>query len=172
MNKFCPNCGAEVPSGGDICLKCGHMINKNQNNNNKSNTNIFGIVAFVLSIIAFLTSFIIIGVFLGIISFILSIVGLVSSKKLNNGKGLSIAALIISIITILIGIVYTIIIGFFIVDNGSAIKEEIQRQTCKTYGSEYSLTNGSDVSGSNDYDDWYCCPNNKTKSIRNCIEID
>ncbi len=29
MAKFCSNCGAELKSGADICLKCGKIVNEN-----------------------------------------------------------------------------------------------------------------------------------------------
>ncbi len=36
--KFCPNCGAEINEGADICLKCGKKIT-DTNSNNGSNPN-------------------------------------------------------------------------------------------------------------------------------------
>ncbi len=167
MSKFCTNCGNEIPEGGDICLKCGKMLNGNKGNNNGNNVNVMGIVSFVLSIIGFFTSFIIIGIVFGIIGLILSIVALVSSKKNNTGKGFAIAGLIISVIAIIISTIYIIIVGVFISDNSSAIKDEVNKGLC---GSNYTLTNGSNVSGSNEYDEWFCCPKGKTKNTRNCIE--
>ena len=32
MAKYCSNCGSELKEGADICLKCGKIVN-NQNNN-------------------------------------------------------------------------------------------------------------------------------------------
>ncbi len=171
MSKFCTNCGNEISEGGDICLKCGKMLNGGKNNNNNNTTNVMGIVSFVLSIIGFITSFIVIGVVFGIIGFILSIVALVSSKKNNTGKGFAIAGLIISIIAIIISVIYIIIIGLIISDNSTAIKGKIDKGICGSYGSNYSLTNGSNVSGSYEYDEWFCCPSGKTKNTRNCIEF-
>ena len=43
MNRFCPNCGNEIPEGTNFCSKCGNNINGNQNEtviiNNNYNTN-------------------------------------------------------------------------------------------------------------------------------------
>ena len=43
MNRFCPNCGNEIPDGTNFCSKCGNNINGNQNEtviiNNNYNTN-------------------------------------------------------------------------------------------------------------------------------------
>ena len=33
MAKFCPNCGAEIKEGADICLKCGKQVKKDGNEN-------------------------------------------------------------------------------------------------------------------------------------------
>ncbi len=33
MAKFCPNCGAELNEGADVCLKCGKRVTKENNNN-------------------------------------------------------------------------------------------------------------------------------------------
>ena len=32
MAKYCYNCGNELKSGADICLKCGKIVNENVNN--------------------------------------------------------------------------------------------------------------------------------------------
>lgn len=39
MAKFCRNCGNEVNENADICLKCGVLINKKNNDNISSNVN-------------------------------------------------------------------------------------------------------------------------------------
>jgi TM2 domain-containing membrane protein YozV len=31
MARFCPNCGAELNSGADVCLKCGKNVTRNSN---------------------------------------------------------------------------------------------------------------------------------------------
>ena len=33
MAKYCSNCGTELKSGADICLKCGKIVNNNYNSN-------------------------------------------------------------------------------------------------------------------------------------------
>lgn len=167
MNKFCTNCGNEIPEGGEICLKCGKILNKKSNNNNDNKTNVMSIIAFIISIVGFITSFIVIGIFFGIIGLILSIISLVTAKKNNTGKGFSIAGLIISIVAIIISSIYIFVIGVLVAENSIDIKNEINKETC---GSGYSLTNGKNVMGSYEYDEWYCCPTGKTKNTRNCRE--
>ena len=34
MAKFCSNCGNKLNENADICLKCGVLIDKKDNNNN------------------------------------------------------------------------------------------------------------------------------------------
>lgn len=169
--KFCPNCGKELNDGADICLKCGHMINNQNNTNTTSKTNVIGIVGFVVSIIAFFTSFFFVGIIFAIASLILSIIGITSSKKLNNGKGLSIAGLIISIISIVISILMIIAVGAYAITSDE-FKEELSKEACQRYGTNYKITNGKNVNGSYDYDEWYCCKEGTAKTKRNCYEID
>jgi predicted nucleic acid-binding Zn ribbon protein len=35
MAKFCSNCGAPLEDGQEVCLKCGHITNKNFGDNLK-----------------------------------------------------------------------------------------------------------------------------------------
>ena len=75
-------------------------------NNNKQN-NTIAIVGFILSF------------FIAIPALICSIIGLKKSKELNNGKGFSIAGIIISSIKIVLGILVTVILilAYYIGDN-------------------------------------------------------
>lgn len=34
MAKFCPNCGAELNEGADVCLKCGKKVSNSINDSN------------------------------------------------------------------------------------------------------------------------------------------
>ena len=76
-----------------------------ENNNKQSNT---------IAIVGFILSF-----FISIAGLICSIIGLKKSKELNNGKGFSIAGIIISSIEILFGLVVTIllIVAYYYGDN-------------------------------------------------------
>ena len=77
--------------------------NFNNNMNNNKQTNIYAILGIIFSF------------FFSIAGLILSIIGLKKSKELNNGKGLSIAGIVISSIRMIFTIimVFIIFIGFF-----------------------------------------------------------
>lgn len=168
MSKFCANCGSKIDEEADICLKCGHMVKKQKTSGNLK-TNIYGIIGFVVSIMALLTSFVFIGGLFGIVSLVLSILGLNYAKKLKEGKGLSIAGLIISIISIVIVVVYFGIIVFIVLMED--LNNTIDNHTCSRHGSSYEVVNGYNVKGSYEYDEWYCCPTGRQKNTRNCIEL-
>lgn len=96
----------------------------NKKNNNSSQT--IGIVALVLSILAFFTSFMIVPGFLfGIIAIILSIV--VFSKK--EKKGFALASLIVSIIAIIGSIIWLLIYIFL----GSLDSEKVENSGIFNY---------------------------------------
>lgn len=121
MAKFCISCGSELPEGAVACPNCGApqnvgeqaqqpqqqpqvVVNNVQQPQGKSNG--IGIAGFVVSLV----SLILCCGSASVISLILSIVGAVKAKDYNgNGKGLSIAGIIISIIGII-----TFIFIFFI----------------------------------------------------------
>lgn len=106
MAKFCPNCGSEVKEG-KFCSNCGTTMDNEQNSttvanttsNNQNNSNGMAVAGFTISLVSFLLCC---GCF-NWLSLIFSIVGLVQSKEKNgNGKGLAIAGIIISSITIIV----------------------------------------------------------------------
>lgn len=134
MAKFCSNCGNEILENDRFCTNCGTTINSemandnqiqdngvivNNNPNNFNNinnvakyTNSFGIAGFVISLVSM------VGCCGGLswLSLIFSIIGLTNAKKNNGeGKGLSIAGIIISAIMIVVFILYCILIGIAIV---------------------------------------------------------
>ena len=96
--KYCWKCGAELMDEAVVCPKCGCAVaelKQSENQGEKKNT--VAIVGFILSFL-----FAIPGLVLGII-------GLVQSKKLNGeGKGFSIAAIVISAVSFVIEIVVCI----------------------------------------------------------------
>ena len=111
MSKYCSNCGREITEGSYFCDGCGTPVEevneKVVTNIPKYNyevinkTNGWAIAGFVTS----LCNIILCGL-AAPISLTLSIVGIVFSKKYNgDGKGLSIAGIIISAIFVLLLII-------------------------------------------------------------------
>ena len=98
MARYCYNCGNDIYEGDNYCTNCNAKLNQTptkpsiQFNQNIQGTNIQAIIGLVLSIVGF--------AFLGLI---FSIIGLSNANKLNqNGKGLAIAGIIISILRIIL----------------------------------------------------------------------
>lgn len=94
-DKFCPKCGAEVPPPKEMVLS---------------------IIAIVLAVLGFFLSFLWgIGFFPGLAALI---IGIIAGKREPRGKvlariaiGLSIAAMVISIIAIMVGVIFIAIEG-------------------------------------------------------------
>ena len=133
MANFCSNCGKEILNDDKFCMNCGKSINEKenqiqieqsknnetitqiqqpdnnvvtQNNNQTKYTNGFGIAGFVISLVSLL---ICCGSF-SWLSLIFSIIGLVNANKNNGeGKGLSIAGIIISAIVVVLVIAFIVL---------------------------------------------------------------
>ena len=115
MSKFCTNCGTRLEENVKFCTSCGKPVEEGGqaqsynsqvvvNNGTSQPTNGIAIAGFVVSLVSLgccgLCS---------IVGLILSIIGLVKAKDYNgNSKGLAIAGIIISAISILLLIVYII----------------------------------------------------------------
>jgi len=107
MSKFCTNCGNELDSNADVCVKCGAFVKKNNNNNNAvestdKNANI-GLGFGFGSILAWI---------IPLIGYPITICGIVySSKGLKSetSKGKAIAGLILSIIFLVATIINSIL---------------------------------------------------------------
>ena len=114
MAKFCPNCGSEIKEG-KFCSNCGTTINEenpttNVTINNQNNNNGMAIAGFTVSLVSTLLCC---GIF-NWLGLIFSIVGLVQSKDKNGeGKGLAIAGIVISCITVIIFILL-VMTGIFV----------------------------------------------------------
>ena len=95
------------------CKNCGNYIEPSPTKNivlNQPRVSSLGISALVLSIIGFLTGWIGIGIFFDIIAIILAIISLSLSRIRKYRNGLSIAALIVSVISIVLTL---FIYGYF-----------------------------------------------------------
>lgn len=93
--KYCTHCGAEMHDEAVVCIKCGcaaQPVNTAANVSNNKND-----VAVAAIIFAFLFP---------LLGFILGCVGLGKSGKLNGeGQGISVAAILISLINITLSLV-------------------------------------------------------------------
>ena len=106
--KFCPECGAplvETPVE-EISVAETPVTDVSQEIKPKKKANGFGIPAFVLSIISFITMAIdgLTTVIITLLALALSVLGLVLSNKMNMKKGLAIAALVVASVGLLVGI--------------------------------------------------------------------
>lgn len=124
MAKFCTKCGNEL-NDSNFCEKCGAK-NEDVNTNNASTVQInqtivtkpksngFATAGFIISLVSLLccgsTS---------TFGLIFSIIGLVTAKKYDgNGKGLAIAGIIISALSVILLIVlYILGIATSVIDN-------------------------------------------------------
>ena len=120
---FCSKCGKEINTNAMICVHCGCLLDGytlEQLNNptvqspvgqvpvEKKKSNVCAIVGFVLSLVGFFLGYYLYVVLIA--GLVLSIVGLVQSKKLENGNGLAIAGLIISAVGLAIWLIVIIIV--------------------------------------------------------------
>ncbi|MDE6189198.1 MAG: zinc ribbon domain-containing protein [Clostridia bacterium] len=86
---YCPNCGKVVDDKAVVCPYCGVATGKNQVSETASNT---------LATVGFILSF-----FFTVVGLICSILGYKKSAELNGkGKGLAVAGIIISLLSIVI----------------------------------------------------------------------
>lgn len=96
--KYCSKCGAEIKEGADVCLGCGDILNKN--NNQISKIENMAITGFILSLIGFW----IFAIPCGVAAIITCSAGLKKAKDSKTSKGFAIAGLIIGIIDVISGI--------------------------------------------------------------------
>lgn len=93
---YCSNCGKELNDNADVCIYCGAFTNKNNNKRTNVEQKEFNTVALV----GFIFSF-----FFPLVGFILGLIGMGKAKKTNSGIGFAIAAVLLSLIFILINII-------------------------------------------------------------------
>lgn len=100
--KYCPNCGAEIKEGADVCLGCGKRLNEASSVQNTQANNSMAVAGFVTGLISLFLNF---WGIVGLVATILSAVGLSQIRKTNaKGKGLAIVGLILGIFSILYGV--------------------------------------------------------------------
>lgn len=151
MNKYCTKCGNVVNENDNFCGYCRNSLNSNisqinnqgeVNNNVNQNMNqtqsinsvnnsqnINNVKTNSLAITGFIMSIASPALFCGLLSLpslIISIIGLVKvNKTKENGKGLAIAGIIISTVTILAYILYIILLIAKLIDTPSYIPSGI-----------------------------------------------
>ncbi len=109
MSKFCVNCGAELKDGGDICLKCGKLVNGENTpasttttSNTTTKTNSLALAGFIVSLCSLIINF---AGIVGAVGTILSSIGLAKLKKNNEkGFGFALTGIIIGAFSIIWGI--------------------------------------------------------------------
>ncbi len=114
----CPECSLEVSEQAATCPKCGYPINRHSTAHAYSNQNIDrgnintepraeedgnkGLIGFILAIVSLLLPIAYVDLMIGVVAFVLSLMGTIRGEK---HKGLAIAGIIISIISVLGGLV-------------------------------------------------------------------
>lgn len=115
---FCKNCGQEINDNAVICVHCGVAVTpaavfSQPAESGASKFNVCALLGFIFSIVglvvdnSLLFSDVNFSLFyaLTIAGLVLSIIGAVKSKKLQNGKGFGIAGIVISSVSLLIGLI-------------------------------------------------------------------
>lgn len=94
---FCKNCGKEIDDKAAICIYCGVSTSYNEKPQQET-TNVLAIVGFILSF------------FISIAGLICSIIGYKRAPELGGkGKGLALAGIIISAVSMAIALIYVVI---------------------------------------------------------------
>lgn len=88
---FCPKCGAEVKDGLVVCQQCGNILSPAARENSG-----LGVAALVLSILGFLTGFLLIGMVLDVVAIVLAILVFRKAKKTSTKTGMALAGVIVA----------------------------------------------------------------------------
>ena len=96
---YCKNCGKEIDNNAYVCPNCGVLVkNTSAEVTVKKESNTKALIGFILSF------------FVPVVGLILGIMGLKASGEMKGeGKGMSIAAIIISAVGIVCSIIFTIV---------------------------------------------------------------
>lgn len=128
---FCKNCGKEIDDSAMVCPNCG-VATENMAasqaapaesvENAPKKVNICGIIGFILSLVCVGMTFV--HIIAWLLSFAaglaLSITGLVMSKKLGTGKGLSIAGIVITACSIVLYLLVVFVLAALIIGAAGA----------------------------------------------------
>ncbi len=87
--KYCTRCGRALHYDAVVCPNCGCAVGRTIVRNE---TNGMAIAGFILSF------------FIPLLGFIFGIIGLHKAKEVDTGKGLSVAAIIISLISFVVSV--------------------------------------------------------------------
>ncbi|HIU57660.1 MAG TPA: zinc ribbon domain-containing protein [Candidatus Ornithomonoglobus merdipullorum] len=123
--KYCTNCGSPLDDNAAVCDKCGKPLNNVDAPQQAAPTtpaekvSAFGIIAFILSIIGFMTGFLRIGVAFDVVAIILAIIVLIKSKRKPTKKGLPIAGISVAAVSL---IFMAIIYGGISINNWNKVK--------------------------------------------------
>lgn len=119
--KYCEKCGNELEDNAVNCDKCGKMVIQKYTvvSKQSSQTNAISILAFILSIIGFMTAWLKFGIILDIIAIVLGIIVLSKSKNKPIKRGLPIAGVIIAALSL---IFMLLIYGSNIIETSSKVK--------------------------------------------------
>ena len=88
---FCPKCGAEVKDGLVVCKQCGNIVSPTAKESSG-----LGVAALVLSILGFLTGFLLIGMVLDVVAIVLAILVFRKAKKTSTKTGMALAGVIVA----------------------------------------------------------------------------
>ncbi len=103
-----------------------------------------GIASLVLGIIGVLSFWLFIGGLLGVIGLVLGIIGIKKARRIDNGKGISIAGTILSALAI-IGTIVMIAAVAWLIDNGEELFGEADPSTYDVTLESCSVSNGEGV---------------------------
>lgn len=102
--KYCSRCGSELKDDAVSCEKCGNIVAQFQDTSPhivKVNSGL-SVAALVLSIIGFLTGFLVIGILFDIVAIILAVLVFIKAKKKPIKTGLPIASVLIAGISLVL----------------------------------------------------------------------
>lgn len=92
---FCPKCGAELKDGMVVCEKCGSVVSQSAGPETKTGSSL-GVAALVLSILGFLTGFLLIGMVLDVVAIVLAVLAFRKAKSTPTKTGQAIAGAIVA----------------------------------------------------------------------------
>lgn len=108
---YCQKCGREILDEAVVCPHCGCMVNGKRSPVATENAKVSGlcIVGFILSLFSFFVSLYLV---VPILALIFSIAGVASaSKKGKKLKGLGVAGIVLSSISVLVSIIGLVVLG-------------------------------------------------------------